>query len=372
MNILYTNFHPGNGGGHTTYLTYLFNGVISQGINAFIAAPKVSKLNQDLKKNHSNRVFDLDFPGKPKEIVNIIKNIKKLKAVIIKNNIDIVHVNGTPDHKVVMLCKWFYKLNFRIIRTKHDSFKIKQNWFANKLYGKYTDQMIVVSNFQYSHIITSELQKKTVVIHNGIDLDYFQPREKSKNLLKKFNIQGDDIVFVSVAGTALHKGWQFLVEATSKLDNELRKNIKIIIVGNSPKDEIMRQYVNQLNMQNNVIFTGFMDDVREVVSIADIGFVLSIGVETISFACREMMSMGKSVLVSNYAGLPENIINNQNGWVVKKKSSNQVHKFLQKINELDLQQYAYMAKQKANQEFGLAKFINSTIDLYRKIKGTGL
>ena len=24
MKILYTNFHPGNGGGHTTYLTYLF------------------------------------------------------------------------------------------------------------------------------------------------------------------------------------------------------------------------------------------------------------------------------------------------------------------------------------------------------------
>ena len=206
MNILYTNFHPGNGGGHTTYLTYLFNGVLSQGINAFIAVPKVSKLNKDLKQNYPNKVFDLDFPGKPKEIFNIIKNIKKLKHIITKKQIDIVHVNGTPDHKVVMLCKWFYKLNFRIIRTKHDSFKIKQNWFANNLYGKYTDQMIVVSNFQYSHIITSELQKKTTIIHNGIDLDYFQPREKSKALIKQFNIQDKDIVFVSVAGTALHKG----------------------------------------------------------------------------------------------------------------------------------------------------------------------
>ena len=364
MNILYTNFHPGNGGGHTTYLTYLFNGVLSQDINAFIAVPQASKLNKDLKQNYPDKVFDLDFPGKPKEIVNIIKNIKKLKNIIAKKQIDIVHVNGTPDHKVVMLCKWFYKLNFCIIRTKHDSFKIKQNWFANKLYGKYTDQMIVVSNFQYSHIITSELQKKTVVIHNGIDLDYFQPREKSKNLLKKFNIQGDDIVFVSVAGTALHKGWQFLVEATSKLDNELRKNIKIIIVGNSPKDEIMKQYVNQLNMQNNVIFTGFMNDVREAVSIADIGFVLSIGVETISFACREMMAMGKPVLVSDYAGLSENINNNQNGWVVKQKSSGQIQKFLQKIEDLDLSKFSNSANKKSKQEFGLKHFIDKTLEIY--------
>mgnify|MGYP000541784732 FL=1 len=364
MNILYTNFHPGNGGGHTTYLTYLFNGVLLQGISAFIAVPQASKLNKDLKQNHPDKVFDLDFPGKPKEIVNIIKNIKKLKNIIIENQINIVHVNGTPDHKVVMLCKWFYKLNFRIIRTKHDSFKIKQNWFANKLYEKYTDQMIVVSNFQYDHIITSDLQKITTVIHNGIDLDYFQPREKSKALMRQFNIEDDDIVFVSVAGTALHKGWQFLVEAASSLDDGLRNRVKIILVGNSPKNEIIGQYINQFNMQGNVIFTGFMDDVREVISIADMGFVLSIGVETISFACREMMAMGKPVLVSDYAGLSENIDNNQDGWVVKQKSISQTQRFLQRVEELNLSELSNSANKKARKNFGLNKFINKTVQVY--------
>jgi glycosyltransferase involved in cell wall biosynthesis len=364
MNILYTNFHPGNGGGHTTYLNYLFNGVLPLGINAFIAVPKVSKLNKDLKQNYPSKVFDIDFPGKPKEFFNIIKNIKKLKHIITKKQIDIVHVNGTPDHKVVMLCKWFYKLNFHIIRTKHDSFKIKQNWFANKLYGKYTDHMIVVSNFQYDHIITSDLQGKTSVIHNGIDLDYFQPRKKSQDLIKQLNIQDEDIVFVSVAGTALHKGWQFLVEATSRLDDGLRSRVKIVIVGNSPTSDIVDQYINQLNMKDNVIFTGFMDDVREAVSIADIGFVLSIGVETISFACREMMAMGKPVLVSDYAGLSENINHHHDGWIVQQKSTSQIQEFLQKIKALDLNQYSDLAKQKAEKEFGLDKFIQATLDIY--------
>ena len=363
MNILYTNFHPGNGGGHATYLTYLFNGVLSQDINAFIAVPKVSKLNKDLKQNYPDKVFDLDFPGKPKEIINIIKNIKKLKNIIAKKQIDIVHVNGTPDHKVVMLCKWFYKLNFRIIRTKHDSFKIKQDWFANKLYGKYTDQMIVVSRFQYDHVITNDLQNKTTVIHNGIDLEYFQPREKSKNLIKQFNIQDKDIVFVSVAGTALHKGWQFLVEAASRLDDELRSRIKIIVVGNSPKNEIIEQYINQFNMQDNVIFTGFIDDVREVISIADIGFVLS-QYEALSIACREMMAMGKPVLISNVGGLIENINNNQDGWIIKQKSTDEAQEFLQKIEKLDLVNFSKLAIQKAKKEFGLDNFIQATLDAY--------
>jgi len=367
MNILFTNFHPSNGGGHTTYLTYLFNGLLLQGINAFIAVPQVSKLNKDLKQNHLNRVFDIDFPGKPKEIVNIIRNIKKLEKLIIKKQIDIVHVNGTPDHKVVMLCKWFYKLNFRIIRTKHDSFKIKQNWFANKLYGKYTNQMIVVSNFQYSHIITKELQKKTTVIHNGIDLDYFQPREKSQDLIKQLNIQDKDIVFVSVAGTSLNKGWQFLVEAASKLDNELRGRVKIIIAGNPPKNEIVEQYINRIDMQDNVVFTGFINDVRKVISIADVGFVLS-KYEALSIACREMMAMGKPVLVSNVGGLPENINNNQNGWVVQQGSNNQIQEFLQRVDGLDLSNFSKSAIQKAEREFGLKYFFDKTIKLYRSVE----
>jgi len=367
MNVLYTNFHPGNGGGHTTYVTYLFNGVQLHSISAFLAAPKVSKLNKDLSQEYPARVFNVDFPGKPKEVVNIIKNVKKLKKIIVNNQIHIVHVNGTPDHKIVMLCKWFYKLNFRIIRTKHDSFKIKQNWFANKLYGKYTNQMIVVSNFQFNNVITSELKKKTTIIHNGIDLDYFQPREKSKNLIKQFNIQDKDIVFISVAGTALHKGWHFLVEATSRLDNELRKRVKIVLVGNSPNNNIVEKYVNQLNMENNVIFTGFMDDVREVLSIADIGFVLSIGVETISFACREMMAMGKPVLVSDYAGLSENIDNKQDGWIVKEKSTTEIQNLLQQIKGLDLSQMSNSARKKANQDFGLNLFIGQTVQKYQQI-----
>jgi len=183
-------------------------------------------------------------------------------------------------------------------------------------------------------------------------------------MMRQFNIQDTDIVFVSVAGTALHKGWQFLVEAASNLDDELRSRIKIVIVGNSPKDEVVEKYINQLDMQDNVIFTGFMDDIREAVSIADIGFVLSIGVETISFACREMMAMGRPVLVSDYAGLSENIDNNQDGWVVVQKSVSQIQKFLQKIKRLDLIEFSNSANKKSKQEFGLKHFINKTIEIY--------
>ena len=129
MNILLTNFHPGNGGGHTTYLNYLFKSFLSseQIDNVYIAAPKKSRVNRDIKKTYPSKVFDIDFPGKLKDIVKIFDSAKKLEKIISKYGIDLVHVNGTPDHKVIMLYKLLYRLNFQIIRTKHDSSNIKIN-----------------------------------------------------------------------------------------------------------------------------------------------------------------------------------------------------------------------------------------------------
>ena len=111
MNILFTNFHPGDGGGHSTYLNYLFNGISGKknGLKIFIAVPKSSKLNFELRKKFNSHVFNVDFPGKPKNFIQILNNVRVLAKIIKQKKIDVVHTNGTPDHKLVMICKWFFK-----------------------------------------------------------------------------------------------------------------------------------------------------------------------------------------------------------------------------------------------------------------------
>jgi glycosyltransferase involved in cell wall biosynthesis len=81
-----------------------------------------------------------------------------------------------------------------------------------------------------------------------------------------------------------------------------------------------------------------------------------------------MMAMGKPVLVSNVGGLPENINNNQNGWVVQQGSSNQIQEFLQRVDGLDLSHFSKSAIQKAEREFGLKYFFDKTIKLYRRVE----
>lgn len=366
MNILYTNFHPSGGGGHTTYLKYLFKNLSRQKseLNLFIAVPKSSQLNCELRKRFNANVFDVDFPGKPKNLIQIIKNTILIAKIIKENKIDVIHTNGTPDHKLVMICKWFFNFEFKIIRTKHDSSKIKNHWFAKKLYGKYTDHLIVVSNFQNKQIINTSLAYKTSVIHNGVDLNYFQPKKKSNNLLNHYQINKNDLVFVSVAGTALHKGWPLLIEAVSRLKPSQIEKFRIIIAGKKPSEQIIEDYVKKFNLEKNVIFAGLVNDVRDLISIADFGFVLSTRVETISFACREMMAMGIPVLVSDFAGLPENINHGENGWIVKNDSVEDIEFFLKLLSSIDKSKFSDLAYQKARDEFSMETFITKTLNVY--------
>lgn len=228
------------------------------------------------------------------------------------------------------------------------------------------DKMIVVSNFQYHNINEKFILDKTTIIHNGIDLDYFRPQVKNLSLLKKYNIKNDNLVFVSVAGTALHKGWQYLIEAVSHIDNKQRSKIKIVLAGETPNNKVIDKYITSCNMQDNVIFTGMVDDVRDIISIGDIGFVLSTSIETISFACREMMSMGKPTIVSDYAGLHENINHGKNGWKVKKENYIELKDLIISILNSE-KSYSSATRKKANEEFGIKNFIDKTIQVYKEV-----
>jgi glycosyltransferase involved in cell wall biosynthesis len=110
-------------------------------------------------------------------------------------------------------------------------------------------------------------------------------------------------------------------------------------------------------------------DVRPAIAAIDAGFVLSHAVETISFACREMMAMGKPVLVSDYAGLPENIDEAVDGFVVPVRDRDAIAAAIQRMLDAraHLPAMGAAARRKAERDFGLASFIAATAAVYAEL-----
>ncbi|VFS47348.1 glycosyltransferase [Budvicia aquatica] len=103
---------------------------------------------------------------------------------------------------------------------------------------------------------------------------------------------------------------------------------------------------------------------------ADIGFVLSDAVETISFACREMMSAGLPVIVSDFGGLPENITPGMDGWVTPVGDETALAALLLEMSALSPTQLTEMKQQargKAEREFGIESMIAQTHQVYTQI-----
>src|SRR3546814_20285264 len=73
--------------------------------------------------------------------------------------------------------------------------------------------------------------------------------------------------------------------------------------------------VTDLGLARQVVCPGLVDDVRTVLGACDAGFVLSYR-EALSYACRETLSLGLPTLVSDAGGLPEDVENNVDGWIV--------------------------------------------------------
>ena len=367
MKILYTNFHGRNGGGHVTYLMHLLNGLSSEH-SVVLATPGSSRLYRYASQLPNVRVLDMSFTTRPSSWFAARARLRKL---INTEHFDIIHVNGSADHKQVMLALLGMRNRPRVVFTKHNPHQMNsighqlRAWFA-------TDQVIAVSDYVRGELAHTPYRRTpSITIRHGIDLAYFSPVSMQEKLSLRRQLLGPDsaekIIIGSSAGTDYEKGWLDLVEGLSLLAPEQRARFHLVVAGDIP-DASKVSKVQALGMTEQVSFPGLLDDVRPYLACCDVGYVLSY-YEALSYACRELMGLGLPVLITNVGGLPENLVHGEQGWVVPMQSPPAIAQVLRDIlaDIGCLQRLGAQARLRAEQEFNLPDFIARTMAVYHKV-----
>lgn len=374
MKILYTNFHQGDGGGHTTYVMSLAR-MLRQRAQITVAAPRSSRLLAEADALPGVQSIDLEFKGRPFQQLSALR---RLRALLRKEHFDVIHVNGSADHRLCMLATMGMgaKRPF-IVYTQHTD--RTANSLGVRMRAKWgTNRVICVCGHTFRRMKDSVFRNEDLrVVHNGVDTAQFRPASaqdaaQARAALLPAAMQRR-LVIGSNAGTASYKNWLDMVTAVSMLPDYLRDQVVIMIAGKEPDDE-QRQRVTDLGMADQVVFTGLLEDVGPFLAALDVGFVLSSRLETISFACREMMASGKPVIVSKIGGLTENVTDGRNGWVVPPGSVSSVVKTVSEIlkNRDLVAQMGIDARKTAQREFSLAQFVGRTEEVYLERRlGTG-
>jgi N-acetyl-alpha-D-glucosaminyl L-malate synthase BshA len=160
----------------------------------------------------------------------------------------------------------------------------------------------------YEHF---DIQQDIKVIPNFIDLDRFKKSNKSH--FKKAICPNDEKVIVHVSNFRKVKRVPEVVSVFSRI---LKSGIeaKLLLVGDGPDRQKAEQQCRDLQICDHVRFLGKLDQVEEVLSIADL-FMIPSGSETFGLAALEAMSCSVPVISSNIGGLPEVNIHGETGYL---------------------------------------------------------
>lgn len=364
MKLLLTNFHDGDGGGHTTYLLALASR-LAAAHEVHVAAPASSRLLQEAQRLPGVHAHVQSFPNGLGALSELRQARARLHALIARTGVEVVHVNGSADHRLVLSSIGGLAHRPRVVLTKHNSKAMTGlgHWWR----ARRTDAVIAVSGHTLAMLQASPYARLPLhLVRNGIDTNVFAPWPTELLDDARNAAFGEvELLLGSCAGTAAHKGWMDLARAIALLPEADRARIGVLLCG-KPPSAAQRDELAALGVAKRFRFVGPLDDVKPAIAGVDAGFVLSHAVETISFACREMMAMGKPVMVTRYAGLPENIIDGEDGWVVPVNDPESIRQVLAGMlaDRAQLKGMGLRARAHAERAFGIDGFVNATAAVY--------
>ena len=288
--------------------------------------------------------------------------INKIARVIDEQEIDIIHCTMQFALLVAWLARRSSTRQPKIVTAIHTTknVSLKAELIDRLVYRwllRVSDKVIFVCRAQAEHWVQKfpELADRSVVIYNGVDTVKYTSESTNGGDLefrRKWGLPDNAAVLVCVARFRREKGHTILIEAFERAE---LKNAVLILAGDGPlKPEILLR-VEELGIQDRIIFVGNLPDVRPLLGIAQLSVLASTSVETFSIAMLESMAMCVPVLATNIGGLREAIIPGLTGDLV---APGQVEEMSIKIRTLMLDEDKCAEMGIAGRELVLRNFRN--------------
>lgn len=268
----------------------------------------------------------------------------KLRKIINDIHPDILHAHANKAVGMIVSIKHFLHPSIKIIATLHSK---KRNLKGFERF----DHVIGVS-----HEVLKDLKNPhQSVIYNGIELTHI---EKDPKYLSQFGIK-DEFVISAVGRLEKVKNFPLLIRAIKDLD------VKLIIVGEGSEAESLKHLVKELGIEDKVVFTGFREDVLNIIVNSDI-CAISSEREGFSYVMAEALLLSIPV-VSTDVGDMKKIL--PNAFVVPvndEKNLTDTLRFMQKNYQSVLEKYE-QSFHFAAEHFTLDAMVKQVLNSYDKV-----
>ncbi len=191
----------------------------------------------------------------------------------------------------------------RVVHTVHglperDRFRIRLVLRAG---ARLTDWVVAVSDPLRGYLIDrlGVPEHKTLTVLNGVDTERFAPGQGTSAFRQEIQA-GNRLLLGMVARFHPVKNQASLVEAFA-LVRRNRKDVTLVLIGDGPERESIRELVGRLGLTSDVVFAGNRTDMPEVYRALDM-FVLSSITEGTSMSILEAMASGLPIVATDVGG----------------------------------------------------------------------
>ena len=181
-------------------------------------------------------------------------------------------------------------------------------------------KVIVITDFTRRYLIdTYKIPAENVeLIYQGTEVAKFT--KNPANLEKAKTAYSLPVnaapILGSVGSFEERKGQVVFLEALKKMKEKL-PDVHLMLVGDGPDEQMLKQKVNEMDLESSVSFFPFTSTPQLIFEIVDILVLSSLYKEGLPNVLLEAMSMELPVVSSNLAGVPEIVKNGETGYMVK-------------------------------------------------------
>lgn len=251
-----------------------------------------------------DKYYEIDDMQKKDPFI-FFKILFTLSDVIRKEHIDVIHVHHRMAAMYIKILNIFFHKT--LIYNGHCIHEDKRSLTKIALNGYH---IIAVGNKVKKNLVDfHKIDSRHIkVIPNTVDKsDGIASEDQRLSQLKK----NGNILVGNVGRLSKQKGQRYFLQAASSVIKKF-PNVFFILVGDGECREELERFVDEMSINDRVIFLGFRDDVRDLMHQFDI-LVLSSLWEGLPLVPIEAFSVGKAVIASNIDGTDEIVEDGING-----------------------------------------------------------
>lgn len=289
--------------------------------------------------------------------------VKNFVDFLHENKIDIMFLNMSQDLKFGGITGKLAGLE-KIIYRRGSAIPIKDRFYNKYLLNKCVTDIIANSKSTKETILRNTShwlnEDKIELIYNGIDLAKIDQGLKNPvDIRKEFNIAADKIIIGNIGRLSYQKGHEFLIEAVELL-KEKRTDFVVLIIGDGEREAEVKELVNKKDLNQYIIFTGFRDDVYNILPELDF-LIHTARWEGFGFVIAEAMAAGLPVVSTDVSNISEIIVDGETGYLAEAGNPEDISKKIIRIINLEKPFYMKMGRKGRS-------YIKNNFTMDKKIK----